>query len=204
MREKKKGFTLIEILAVLVILAILMVIAVPSIMKMSGRMKNRGLDSKLEAIKEAAVNYAQSHSNKIKDEILKENHATACTRSEARSFGGSENVYYAGEYVNRWCECANNASGDSDDCKFVFRTTVDALITEGAYKSEKESAKGECDVMDPSNNVRCLDCVIITVKLDDQYKSADAYIDMKDVERATLDDNNCSGDFFAYYPSLPR
>lgn len=194
--QKKKGFTIIEILVVIVILALLMVIAVPSIMRMSGRMKDRGLTSKLEAIKDAAVNYTQGHSNQIKSQILKENPGqTACTRSVARTFDSATNTYYANNSKGkRWCECANNTAGTSttsDDCKFVFEMTVDELIEKGAYKSEQTGTGGSsCDVTDPTREDRCLDCLRITIKLDDDYKSADAYVSDDDISALT-DKNTC-------------
>lgn len=189
--KKKKGFTIIEILVVITIMALLMIIAVPAIMRVGGRMKDRGLTSKLESIKDAAVNYAQGHSNQLKSQILEDtNGQTSCTKGIATSFDSSQNKFYAlNTKGERWCECANNpaSSGNTnDDCKFVFTMTVSELIEKGAYKSEQNSGNSQCEVADPTREDRCLDCLKITVNLDDDYKSADAYISDSDIEK--LDD----------------
>ena len=162
--ENKRGFTLVELLTVIMILGILMAVAVPSIMGISKKLKNRGLDSKIDAITQAAVVYAQENSNKIKAKL-----------------GGSckEN--------NDHCECTETDSeGRPTDCKYVFTMTADDLISIGAYKSEKsDESTNTCDIEDPRNSGFCLDCVKITVKLDDDYKNATAEINKDDVKDAT-------------------
>lgn len=153
--NKKSGFTLIELLTVILIIALLMAIAVPSIMAISNKMKDRGLDSKIGAIEQAAVNYAQNNSNKIKSDL-----------------GG---VCNSNSSV---CECANG----NTDCKYVFTMTVDRLIEVGAYETEKNvDDNSVCDVSDPRDSSKCLDCVSITIKLDDDYKSASAYLNKDDI-----------------------
>lgn len=194
--KNKKGFTIIEILVVITILALLMVIAVPAIMRIGGRMKDRGLTSKLESIKDAAVNYAQGHSHQIKSQILSENSGyKGCSKSVATKFDSASNKYYAtNPKGERWCECANNPAGSgntNDDCKFVFHMTVADLIEKGAFKSEQTgNNKSVCEVADPTREDRCLDCLRITINLDDDYKSADAYISDADIEALT-DKTSC-------------
>jgi len=55
----KKGFTLVELLSVIVVLAIVMAIAVPSVIGVNSIIKNNMLDSKVEFIEEAAVLFGQ-------------------------------------------------------------------------------------------------------------------------------------------------
>ena len=55
----KKGFTMVELLVVIVILAIVVVIAVPSIAGINNLIKNNMLEKKAEIIEEAAVLYGQ-------------------------------------------------------------------------------------------------------------------------------------------------
>lgn len=154
---KKKGFTIIELLSVLLILSILMAIAVPSIMAISNKMQLRGLEKKIEAIESAAVVYTQNNSNKIKREIA-----------------GSDKC----NKVTPWCECEK-----PNDCKYIYKMTVNKLIEVGAYKSENpDNLENKCNVEDPTTPNRCLDNVEILIKLDDVYKTASAYIDKKNIK----------------------
>lgn len=155
MTNTNRGFTLIEILIVLLVLSILMAIAVPSIMGVANKMKVRSLDSKIEAIEEAAVVYAQENSNKIKSRygVCKSN--------------------------SSYCECAQ----ENTDCKYKFTMTVDELIHAGVYETEKtDDLDTTCDVTDPRDAKKCLDCVQILIKLDDDYKNATAEIKIEDIK----------------------
>ncbi len=62
----KKGFTLVELLAVIVILAVLVTIAVPSAIAISNRIKTKMYCSKVKLMVEAAELYGQDHFNEVK------------------------------------------------------------------------------------------------------------------------------------------
>ena len=145
--KNKRGFTLVELLAVLLILGTLIAIAVPSIITMSSRFQNKGLDSKISLIEEAAVIYAQSNSNSIKTFL-----GGKCTANSSV------------------CECEK-----AGDCKYIYKITLDELIEKGGYTTEKSSeSTSVCDVTHPSDSSYCLDCGTITIKLDDNFKTATA------------------------------
>ncbi len=137
-----------------------MAIAVPGVMAISKRLKERGLESKKDAISEAAVVYAQENSNKIKAKL------GTCTEP------------------NDHCECdRRDENGNYTDCKYYFTITVDDLIRVSAYKTEKSGKDtAVCDVTDPRDSSLCLDCVPILVKLDDDYKNATAEIKTEDIK----------------------
>ena len=59
--KNKKGFTLVELLAVIVILALLITIAVPGTRSISQRLKNKMYCSKLDFIETAATLYGEDH-----------------------------------------------------------------------------------------------------------------------------------------------
>lgn len=58
---RKNGFTLVELLAVIVLLAILMVIAIPNAFKLAGNVKNQAYNTKIELIEKAAQEFGQSN-----------------------------------------------------------------------------------------------------------------------------------------------
>lgn len=59
--KNKKGFTLVELLAVIVILALLVAIAVPSTISISNRLKKNMYCSKIDSIENAAQLYGEDH-----------------------------------------------------------------------------------------------------------------------------------------------
>ena len=64
---KNKGFTLVELLAVIVILAIIMVIAIPSVTNSSGAAKEKTFQTKVITLETAAIMYGQEHYREIVD-----------------------------------------------------------------------------------------------------------------------------------------
>lgn len=65
MQKKKNGFTLIELIAVLVILTIIMSIAIPSISASIERSKDKQKNSKISIIESAAELYATDRRGQI-------------------------------------------------------------------------------------------------------------------------------------------
>ena len=58
---KKNGFTLVELLAVIVIMALLISVAVPAVIGISNKMKADMFCSKINSIEQAAKNYGQDY-----------------------------------------------------------------------------------------------------------------------------------------------
>lgn len=63
--SREKGFTLVELLAVIVILAIILIIAVPGVLGIINKTKQKGYESQLKMIRDAAKNYVTAESTKI-------------------------------------------------------------------------------------------------------------------------------------------
>ena len=61
----KKGFTLVELLVVIVLLVVIMSIAIPSITSSLERSKQKQYDSKMQLILSAVDIYADRHKNSI-------------------------------------------------------------------------------------------------------------------------------------------
>jgi prepilin-type N-terminal cleavage/methylation domain-containing protein len=64
---KQKGFTLVELLAVIVILAVILVIAIPNIMKIISKSKIDAYNNQMELIKNAAAKYMVQYADEISD-----------------------------------------------------------------------------------------------------------------------------------------
>lgn len=63
--KNNKGFTLVELLAVLVVLITILLIAIPSITSSVERNKNKMLEKKYDIIEAAAETYVNLYKNKI-------------------------------------------------------------------------------------------------------------------------------------------
>lgn len=63
--KNNKGFTLVELLAVLVVLITILLIAIPSITSSVERTKNKMLEKKYDIIEAAAETYVNLYKNKI-------------------------------------------------------------------------------------------------------------------------------------------
>ena len=67
MKLNKKGFTLVELLAVLVILVVIMTIAIPSVASSIERSKNKQRNAKIELVVSAAELYVDRRKNSYGD-----------------------------------------------------------------------------------------------------------------------------------------
>lgn len=70
MKLNKKGFTLVELLAVLVILVVIMTIAIPSVASSIERSKNKQKNAKIELIESAAEIYLDRYKNSITSDTI--------------------------------------------------------------------------------------------------------------------------------------
>ena len=70
---KKKGFTLVELLAVIIILTLVITIAFVSVTRVREESLKRVVETKVEQIEQAAILYGQENPNVIK---------TSCTNHE--------------------------------------------------------------------------------------------------------------------------
>lgn len=61
----KKGFTLVELLAVLVLISLLMGLAIPGINRISNNMKKKSYNQKIKLIESAAVLWGQDNKTRL-------------------------------------------------------------------------------------------------------------------------------------------
>lgn len=66
---KNKGFTLVELLAVIVVLALVVTIAVPSTLSISNRVKQNLFCSKIDFIENAAKLYGEDYQDSFNEEV---------------------------------------------------------------------------------------------------------------------------------------
>ncbi len=64
---KKNGFTIVEVLAVIIILALIMILVVPNILSSSTATKQKAYETKIFLIEDAAIMYGQDHYREIVD-----------------------------------------------------------------------------------------------------------------------------------------
>lgn len=125
---KKNGFTLVELLAVVVILAIVIVISMSSTTGLSKKMKENMLEKKQEVIEQAGIAYGNVH----KAEILAD--SDKCIRIRVRKLVEEE-------FLDKDQDCEPTAS----DSKCVIdpskkNTYLDAKYVKIYYKNERIKA----------------------------------------------------------------
>lgn len=145
---KNKGFTLVELLAVLVLISLVLVIAVPGIFKMRDRMNEKALNAKIESIESAAIMHVQNNSNKYKSCF------GTCTANSEH------------------CTCTNNA------CNYTFVINIKDLIDSGDLKKETNDEESDCSIINPLDKTMCMDCLDINITLNSNYKTVTASLDL--------------------------
>ena len=60
LKMNKKGFTLVELLAVIVIIGLLMTLAIPAVLKVSSNVKQKSYETKIKLITDTAVTYGET------------------------------------------------------------------------------------------------------------------------------------------------
>ena len=142
----KKGFTLVELLGVIVLIAVISVIAVTSVASISNGIKKRLLEEKLEFIEKAAENYGNAN----KHEII----------NSSKNYNGNSCISIivsnlVPEYLdkdNKRNNCLTESQtgngcvvNPADDTKFL--DTLEVIIS---YKNNRIHA-----VVDKDNNLSC-------------------------------------------------
>ena len=118
MTTKKKAFTLVELLAVIVILAILLVMAVPKILEVIKASKVSSMEDSAKLIAKTA------EQKKLEKEALGDNTSISCS------------------------EVAEYNSNDYDSCNITFNNGVATINLKGKGKFDKLSCTGTKDNME--------------------------------------------------------
>ena len=101
-----KGFTLVEILAVVVLLGIIIIIVAPNISKSNDNTKKKLLDNKINQIKKVAVTYGQDNKNEFENECTIDGNKYDCIEIKVSNL--IENNYINAESDNNIINPYNN------------------------------------------------------------------------------------------------
>lgn len=75
---KKNGFTLVELLSVIVLIGLLLGIGVPGVMRIRSKMQQRSLNTRINQIEQAAVLWGQDNKTRINQSTCQTSDATSC------------------------------------------------------------------------------------------------------------------------------
>lgn len=100
---KKNGFTLIEILVVLVIISVLLVITIPNVLKVANSTKQTAYNTKIALMQEAAITYGQLNKSTIMKGINPSdtnNNNYVCVETNGKVGNYSQKTYSATESLD--------------------------------------------------------------------------------------------------------
>ena len=126
MKKNNKGFTLVELLAVLVILITILLIAIPSITSSVERNKKNMLNKKIDIIEAAAESYVNLYKNSINNYSLFKQGNCVININDIKEKG----------------LLTNEDLLDSDSNSITGYILYETATKE--YKYSKELSKGEC------------------------------------------------------------
>ena len=113
---KKKGFTLVELLAVIAILAILVIIALPNVMNLFNRAKENAFETEIKEI------YKTAQQQWIADSMLQTQSKVYCNvgGGEALEMSGRSELQYSIKFNKSGEVVAYEVSDGSYNSSFLF------------------------------------------------------------------------------------
>lgn len=148
---KKNGFTLVEIIAVIVILSVIMVLVVPSITDSSKNTREKTYEAKIESFETAAELYGQDNykniitlKNKTAEELAQKLYCD--------TYSTNSNIHRCTLQINRICrtyikedsmdgatcviEDPRNPSNNLKDCKVTISIDASTKKVTASYNTE--------------------------------------------------------------------
>lgn len=116
---KKNGFTLVELLSVLVLLSLLMGIAIPGINRISKNMKTKSYNEKKELIESAAVLWGQDNKTLLQRDKNCNDDIDSCYKISIENLIKEDYLDYdrnGNEYID-----PETDSDIKDKCVYVYR-----------------------------------------------------------------------------------
>lgn len=136
---KRNGFTLVELICVIVLLALLMVIAVPSALKLSSKVKDKSYLTKIDLIEQAANNYGQTNVSVVRRGIsLKDSSRSYLCKM---TYDGDEISSIAYNYISGGYDAAKVLASDEYWCTKIL---VEDLVKTGNLDWDEEDNCVNC------------------------------------------------------------
>lgn len=150
---KRNGFTLVEILAVIVIIALLMILTIPNILKISRSTKEKAYETKIDLIEQSAVQFAMNGSNR------------AAVMRGSNPLNNTENncIFHITDENNKTgkiegfdfnCNQAYSATEQLNNNQYrAIRVTVDQLVGTKDLNWDSENQCDNCTNKEYYNNI---------------------------------------------------
>ena len=168
---KQKGFTLVELLAVIVILSIILLIAVPAVKKTVDSAKKKSAENDAVMIKNIAEKYYTSNLDKDEEITGVDLSSDTLTYSGEKPTKGylyftEDGIAYGKMYINGYCvEVKSDGTNASEkvsesDCDIADISTGDNTSggnqgSSGSTEVTKTYANGEVVYYNPVTNTKC-------------------------------------------------
>lgn len=137
---RKNGFTLVELLAVIVLLALLMVIAVPNAFKLASKVKGEAFKTKVDLIEKAGADFGQSNTRLVREGISMTNSSEH--HSCVFNFDNKKNITGVTYKVMPYSSTTNLIDEKNRKEYWCTRVTLTDLVKSGALSWDYEN---QCD-----------------------------------------------------------
>ena len=173
---KKNGFTLIEILVVLVIISVLLVITIPNVLKVANSTKETAYNTKISLMQEAAITYGQLNKSAIMKGINPNDNSSnnyVCVENNGKVGNYSQKSYSATESLDsNTYRCARITVKDLVESGNLNYDTTNVCSTSNCTEANKEDYDNI--VTNPTNNYIINSCYIYVYY---KYNRVYAYFD---------------------------
>lgn len=182
---KKNGFTLVELLAVIIIISILAVLAVPSAIELGKKVKEKAYLSKIEIIEKNAINYGQTNIYSLKEGYNPLRKGNYTCKFNLDSKGNITNVELRPQSAGY-----NETKTLEENEYWCFRLMLEELVEEKNLSWDEENACSSCEAESDKSNY---DKIIINPKSNYIINKCYMYLYYKNNRvYSYFDVNNCN------------